>query len=79
MYLVATLGDIEIELEPSSLCRILGIKDEDAEVYDTNSWPILPNFDPQQCLKKLYKPGSWHPKPKSKELTLHARLLLLFV
>ena len=41
LYLIATLGDIKIELEPSSLCRILGIKDEGDEVYDTNSWPIL--------------------------------------
>ena len=47
LYLVATLGDIEIELEPSSLCRILGIKDEGVEVYDTKSLPILPNFDRQ--------------------------------
>ena len=46
MYLVATLGDVEIELEPSSLCRILGVNDEGADVFDTNSWPIRQNFDP---------------------------------
>ena len=27
----------------------------------------------------MCKPGSWHPKPKSKDLTLQPRLLLLFV
>ena len=47
MYLVATLGDVEIELEPSSLCRTLGVKHEGDEVFYTNSWPIIPNFDPQ--------------------------------
>ena len=41
MYLVSTLGDVEIELDPSSLSRILGINDEGVEVFDTNSWPIV--------------------------------------
>ena len=40
---------------------------------------VLLNFDPQGALKRLCKQGSWHPKPKSKDLTLQARLLLLFV
>ena len=28
MNLVSTIGDVEIELEPSSLCRILSVNDE---------------------------------------------------
>ena len=48
-------------------------------MYDTNNWPILPNFDPQGALKRLCKQGSLHPKPKSKDFTLQARFLLLFV
>ena len=47
MYLVAILGDVEIELEPSFLCRILGVNDDGAEVFDINSWLIIQNFDPQ--------------------------------
>ena len=79
LYLIATTGDIEIELEPSSMCRILGVNNEGDEVYDTKTWPILSNFDPQRALKHLCKLGSWLPKPKSKDLTLQAILLLLFV
>ena len=51
LYLVATLGDIEIELEPSIMCRILGVIDEGAEVCDSNNWPNLSNFDAQAELK----------------------------
>ena len=40
MQLVATLGDVEIELNSSSLYRILGVHDEGAEVFDKNSWPL---------------------------------------
>ena len=79
LYLVATIGNIDIELEPSSMCRILGVNNEGDEVYDTNNWLILSNFDPQGALKRLCKLSSWHPKSKSKDLTLQARLLLLFV
>ena len=43
---MATIGDIQIELEPSSMCRILGVNNDGDEVYDTNNWPTLPNFDP---------------------------------
>ena len=46
MQLVATLGDVEIELDPSSICRIFGVHDEGAKVFDTNSWPIVENFNP---------------------------------
>ena len=53
MHLVATLGDVEIELDPSSLCRSLGVQDEGAEVFDTNSWPIVENFNPQACVRHL--------------------------
>ena len=61
------------------MCKILGVNDEGAEVYDSNNWPNLSNFDAQAALKRLCKPGSWHPKPKSKDLTLQVRLILLFV
>ena len=44
--LIATLGDIEIELDPSFLCKILGVTGEGAEVFDTNSWPIMEDFNP---------------------------------
>ena len=77
--LVNTLNDVELELDPSMMCRILGVNNDGDEVYDTNSWPILPNFDAKAALKRLCKPNSWNPKPKSKNLTLQARLLLLFV
>ena len=79
LYLVATLGDIEIELEPSTMCMILGVIDDGAEVYDSNNWSILSNFDVYAVLKRLCKSNSWHPKPKSKDLTLQTRLLLLFI
>ena len=36
-HLVATLGDVEIELDSSSMCRILGVHDEGAKVFDSNS------------------------------------------
>ena len=65
LYLVATIGDIEIEREPSSMCRILGVTNEGDEVYDTNNWPILLNFDPQEALKRLCKQGCWHPNQKT--------------
>ena len=58
LYLVATLGDGKIELDPSSLSRILGVNDDGDEVLDTNSWPIVKNFDPQQCLGCLRRPNS---------------------
>ena len=79
LYLVATIDDVKIKLKPSSMCRILGVNKEGDEVYDTNNWPILPNLHPQHAFKKLCKMGSWYPKPKSKDLTLQARFLLLFI
>ena len=53
--------------------------DDGIKVYDSNNWPVLSNFDPQEALKRLRKQSSWHLKHKSKHLTLRARLLLLFV
>ena len=61
------------------MCKILGVNDEDVEVYDSNNWSNLSNFDAQAALKRLCKSGSWYPTPKSKDLTLQARILLLFV
>ena len=46
LHVVATLGDVEIELDPSSMFRILGVHDEGVEVIDSNSWPIVENFNP---------------------------------
>ena len=79
LHLVATLGDVEIELDPSSMCRILGVHDEGAEVFDSNSWPIVENFNPQECIRRLCKSNALILKPKSIDLTLEARLILLFV
>ena len=77
--LICTLQGIDIEFDPSTMCRILGVNNDSDEVYDSNNWPILPNFDAKVALKRLCKPDSWHPKPKSKHITLQARLLLIFV
>ena len=35
--LICTLKDIDIELDPSTMCRILGVNDEGDEVYDSNN------------------------------------------
>ena len=40
-----TFGDIVIELDPLTICRILGVSNEGDEVYDSNNWPVLANFD----------------------------------
>ena len=79
LHLVAILGDVEIELESSTMCRILGVPNEGAEVFDSNSWPIVKNFNPQECLRCLCKSNALIPKPKSIGLTLEARLILLFI
>ena len=79
LHLVATLGDVEIELDPSSMCRILGVHDEGAKVFYSNSWPIIENFKPQECLRSLCKSNALILKPKSIDLTLEARLILLFI
>ena len=74
-----TLGDKVINLVSSTICRLLGVNDKGDEIFDSNNWPILDNFDPQEALKRLCKPNSSHQKPKLKDLTLWARLILLFV
>ena len=51
MHLVATLAAVEIELDPSSFCRILGVNDEGAKVFDSNSLPIVENLDPQEYVR----------------------------
>ena len=61
------------------MCRILGIFDKGNMVPDIDSWPIIPIFDPQAALRRLWKVDSWHPKPHSKHLTLTAWLILFFV
>ena len=79
LHLVATLGDVEIELDPSSMCRILGVHDEEAEVFYSNSWPLVENFNPQECLRHLCKSNALILKPKLIDLTLEARLILFFI
>ena len=44
MHLVAALRDVMIELNPSSHCRIFGVHDAGAEVFDPNLWPIVENL-----------------------------------
>ena len=65
-----TFGDKVINLDPSSMCRLLGVNDKGDEVFDSNNWPILDNFDSQEDLKRLCKPNSLNQRPKSKDLTL---------
>ena len=77
--LIYTLKGINIEFDPSTMCRILGLNNDGDEVYDSNNWPIFPKFDAKAALKRICKPDFLHPKPKSKDLTLQARLLLIFV
>ena len=77
--LICTLKGIDIELDPFTMCRILGVNDEGDEVYDSENWPILSNFNANAALKSLYKPDPWYPKQKSKQLTLQAGLLLIFI
>ena len=77
--LICTVKDVNIELDPSTMCRILGVNNDGDEIYDSNNCPILPNFNAQATLKRLYKLDSWHPKPKSENLTLQSRLPLIFV
>ena len=48
-------------------------------MFDTNSWPIVENFNPQACVRYLCKSNALILKPKSIDLTLEARLILLFV
>ena len=74
-----TIGDKVINLDIPTMCRLLCVHDKDNEVYDSNSWPILANFNPQEALRRLCKPNTLAHKPKSKDLTLEARLFLLFV
>ena len=45
------LKRVEINLHPPTMCRILGVPNEGDEVSDTNSWPIVANFDPQAAVK----------------------------
>ena len=61
------------------MCRILGVHDEEAKVFDSNSWPIVENFNPQECLRRICKSNALILKPKSIDLTLEARLNLLFI
>ena len=74
-----TFEDKVINLDPSTMCRLLGVNNKGDEVFDSNNCPILDNFDSQEALKRLCKPSSLHQKPKSKDLTLWARLILLLV
>ena len=61
--LICTLKGIDIKLYPSTMCRILGVNNDGDEVYDSNNWPILPNFNAQATLKRVSKYDSWHPSP----------------
>ena len=53
-----TLKGDDIELSPSTMCEILRVNDEGNELHDSNIWPIVPNFDVEQALKRLCKPDS---------------------
>ena len=68
--LVSILNDVDIKLDPSTMCRILGVNNDGDEVYDSNNWSILSKFDAQAALKRLCKLDSRYLKPKSKNLTL---------
>ena len=39
--LICTLKGIDIELDPYTMCRILGVNNDGDEVYDFNNLPIL--------------------------------------
>ena len=41
--LVSTLNDVDIELDPSTMCRILGVNNDGDDIYERNNWPILSN------------------------------------
>ena len=43
-----TLGYKVINLDPSSMCKLLGVHDKGDEVFDSNNWPILDNFNPKK-------------------------------
>ena len=41
-----TLGDKVMNLDPPSMCRLLGVHDKGDEVFNSNNWLILDNFNP---------------------------------
>ena len=49
----STFGDIKIELDPSIMCRILGVLDEGNEVYDSPSYMDCWLVDCTFCSRKV--------------------------
>ena len=45
LVLHATLGDKTIKIDASSLCKLTGAPNEENEVYDSNAWLTINNFD----------------------------------
>ena len=42
--MLTTIGDKVANLDPSTMCRLLGVNKKGDEVFDSNNWPILDNF-----------------------------------
>ena len=58
LVLHANLGDKTIKIDALGLCKLVGAPNEGDDVYESNSWQTLDNFDPQAALARLCKPNA---------------------
>ena len=52
--LISTIRRVEIQLDPQSIYRIFYIAPVGLRVYEFNTWPTLPGFEPRETIQMMY-------------------------
>ena len=75
--LISTIRRVEIQLDPQSIYRIFYIALVGLRVYESNTWPTLPGFEPREIIQRMYGLADTQGmgKPLAHSLTVSSRVL----
>ncbi|KAL6343235.1 hypothetical protein AAG906_021146 [Vitis piasezkii] len=72
--ITSTIREVEIRLDPESICRIFDIAPVGLRVYESKMWPIVSGFEPREAIKRIFGLLNAHGmgKPSVHSLTINS-------
>ena len=74
---ISTVREVEICLDPKSICHVFYIAPIGLKVYEFKIYPIVSGFKPREVVQRIYglADAQWMGKPLAHSLTVMSRVL----
>ena len=75
--IISTVKEVEIHLDPKSICHFFYIAPVGLKVYESKIWPTVPGFKPREVIQRIYilTNAQGMCKPSAHSLTIISRVL----